>query len=163
MITFFNVPRKLTNELMREELNRVAVPRLRDLGFVGKLPRFRRISGVHCEVLEVQLNKHGGRFAIDLEIIEPSEDFITRRFDDLNVLRSQRLGSRKKRIERKLDMDHWFSFLRGIIFYRQAYAHAAQPFLSMLDEEMDAIYADLRLSIERGVYCVHLDPKNAFA
>lgn len=164
MITFFNVPRKLTNDLMREELKRIGVPKLRALGFVGKLPSFRRIKdGTHYEVLEVQFNKYGGSFAVNLKIIEPSEDFMTKPFDDLNVLRSQRLGSRKKRMKRKFNMDHWFRFLRGFIFYRQAYTPAAQSFLSMLDEEMESIYADLRLSIERGVHCIHLDTtKNAF-
>jgi hypothetical protein len=48
-------------------------------------------------------------------------------------------------------MDHWFKFLRGFIFYWQAYDHAAQSFIAALDSEMDAIYQDLRLSIERDV------------
>jgi hypothetical protein len=81
MITFFNIPRKLTNDLMREELNRIAVPRLRDLGFVGKLPSFRRIKdGAHCEALEIQFSKYGGSFAVNLNVIEPSEDFLKVRF-----------------------------------------------------------------------------------
>jgi hypothetical protein len=162
MITFFNVPRKLTNDRMREELKRTAVPRLRDLGFVGKLPSFRRIKdGAHFEALEIQFNKYGGSFAVNLKIIEPSDDFLKISFDDLKVLRSQRLGSRRKRIKRKFNMDHWFKFLRGIIVYRQAYVEAEQSFMSVLDAEMDLIYNDLRLSIERGVFCIHLDRKNA--
>lgn len=162
MIAFFNVPRKVTNDRMREELTRVAVPRLRELGFVGKLPSFRRIKaeGQH-EALDIQFNKYGGSFAVNLKIIEPSDDFMSRRFDELNVLRSQRLGTRKKRMKQKFDMDHWFKFLRGFIFYRRAYDQAAHSFLRLIDDEMDAIYADMRLSLQRGVYCIYLDPRNA--
>lgn len=53
-------------------------------------------------------------------------------------------------------------FLRGFIFYRQAYDQAAHSFLQLIDEEMDVIYSDLRLLLERRVYCIHLDVKNAF-
>ena len=163
MITFFNVPRKLTNDRMREELNRLVVPRLRELGFVGRLPSFRRQKDAEqCEALEIQFNKYGGSFAVNLKLVEPSEDFMVTRFDELKVLRSQRLGTRKKRMKRRFDMDHWFRFLRGFIFYRQAYDQAARSFLRLIDDEMDAIYTDLRVALQRGVYCIHLDLKNAF-
>jgi hypothetical protein len=162
MIHFFIIPRGATNDLMRKELNRVAVPRLREIGFVGKLPSFRRVSAGSYQTLDIQFNKYGGSFAVNLNVIEPREDFMKARFDDLKVVKSQRLGSRKKRIKRKFNMDHWFKFLKGFLFYRQAYGQAAQSFMSLLDDEMDAIYQDLALAIERDVYCIHLDVrKNA--
>lgn len=161
MITFFNVPRKLTKDRMREALQRIAVPRLRELGFVGKLPSFRRIrDNEQYDTLEIQFNRYGKSFAVNLNVIEPSEDFLKIPFDELKVLRSQRLGSRKKRIRGQFNMDHWFKFLRGFIFYRQAYDQAAQSFVAVIDEEMEAIYRDLRLAIGQGVYCIHLDDKD---
>jgi hypothetical protein len=157
MITLFNIKRKATNDLMREQLRLIVVPRLRERGFLGKLPSFRRIRNGTCETLDVQFNKYGGSFAINLKVIEAGHDFMKTPYGDLKALRSQRLGSRRKRMENRFYMDHWFRFLRGFIFYWQAYREAAEAAVSLLDSEADAIYQDLSTAIERGVYCIHLD------
>lgn len=161
MITFFNVKRKVTNDLMREQLKCVVVPYLRELGFQGKLSSFRRIKNGQCQTLDFQFNKYGKSFAVNLSIVEPSEDFLRVSYQNLQTIRSQRLGSRRKRIKRQLNMDHWFRFLRGFIFYRQAYASAAKSVIAIFDSEADAIYQDLATAVERGVSCIHLDRLSA--
>lgn len=157
MNTFFNVRQKETSDLMREQLKRIVVPRLREMGFKGQLPSFRRVKEGRCQALDIQFNKYGGSFAVNLSLIEPSEDFSSVRYADLNVLRSQRLGTRRKRIRRQFNMDHWFKFLRGWIFYWSAYDSAAHAVVVLLDAEADAIYEDLAAAVQKGISCIHLD------
>ena len=54
-------------------------------------------------------------------------------------------------------MDHWFKFLRGLIFYWQAYDSAAHAVVSLLNSEADAIYQDLAAAVREGVSCIHLE------
>jgi len=157
MITFFNVKRKETNDLMRKELKTVVVPHLLEHGFAGKLPSFRRVKDGSCQTLDIQFNKYGKSFAVNLSIVESSSDFMRVPYDSLRRIRSQRLGTRAKRIKRTLNMDHWFRFLRGFIFYRQAYVAAARSTVASFDSEADIIYRDLLTAIERGVSCIHLE------
>lgn len=142
---------------MREELKLVIVPYLRELGFKGKLPSFRRIKDGSCQTLNFQFNKYGKKFAVNLSIVNPSEDFLSASYDSLIPLRSQRLGTRQKRISRQSNMDHWFKFLKGFIFYRQAYQQVANDVISLLESESEAIYQDLIKAVEKNVFCVHLD------
>jgi len=158
MITFFNVKRKETNDLMRNELKAVVVPHLFQHGFSGKLPSFRRVKDGSCQTLDIQFNRYGKSFAVNLSIVDSSPDFMRIPYDRLRRLRSQRLGTRDKRIRRKLNMDHWFRFLRGFIFYRQSYSAAARSTVALFDSEADVIYRDLLTAIERGVSCIHLEP-----
>ncbi len=89
MVTYFNLKRKETNDLMREQLKIVVVPYLRNVGFEGKYPSFKRVKEGLYQTLNFQFNKYGKSFAVNLSIIESS--------DKSNTLRSQRLGTRKKR------------------------------------------------------------------
>jgi hypothetical protein len=160
MITLFNLKRKVTNDLMREQLTSVVVPHLRERGFVGKLPSFRRIKDEQCQTLDIQFNKYGKSFAVNLSLVEPSEGFLRNPYGDLKILRSQRLGTRKKRIKRQFNMDHWFKFLKGFVVYRQAYAPAAKSVVSLYESEADTIYQDLVAATQKGVQCIHLDRSN---
>ncbi|WP_189347073.1 DUF4304 domain-containing protein [Undibacterium macrobrachii] len=164
MNTFFNVQRKKTNDLMRSELTAQVVPYLRGKGFSGKLPCFRREFGAQQQLIEFQFNKFGRCFAVNLSICEPNKLFLTVSKDQLKSLRSQRLGSRAKRIRHSFNMDHWFTFLKGFVFYFPAYQAAANEVVKMYEAEADLIFSDLQKAIDTGVSCIHLKlkpPKNA--
>ena len=156
MITFFNLRLKETNDLMRREFKTTVIPFLKHQGFVGNLPSFRRQVGTQCQLLEIQFNRYGKRFAVNLSLAEPSENFLLAGRNQIQLLRSQRLGSRSKRIRRTRNMDHWFAFLKGFIFYRPAYAEAAHELITLYETEGELIFSDLQKAINAGVFCIHL-------
>jgi hypothetical protein len=143
--------------LMRESLMRIVVPHLHEMGFTGKLPSFRRIANDQYHSLDFQFNKYGRSFAVNLNLIEPSEKFFSLPHGALRILRSQRLGTRKRRTGNSSNMDYWFKFLRGPIIYWQAYDSAAHGVVSLLRSEADAIFQDLAAAVQRGVPCIYLD------
>lgn len=50
---------------MEAALKRSVVPFLRDVGFKGTFPHFRRTSEVGVELLTFQFHLHGGRFVVE--------------------------------------------------------------------------------------------------
>ncbi len=140
---------------MRGQLQLIVVPFLHAQGFRGSLPVFKRIDDGNHQVLDIQFNKHGKSFAVNLSIVEGDEVFFKKPLSQLNLLRQQRLGTRKKRILQRANMDHWFRFLKGFVFYRQAYRQSAESVIALYALEADQIYQDLLAAIEQGVRCIH--------
>jgi hypothetical protein len=50
---------------MTASLKRVCVPVIRELGFTGSFPHFRRRRGEHLEMLMFGFNKYGGSFYLE--------------------------------------------------------------------------------------------------
>ena len=142
---------------MRAELSNEALPFLVLEGWKGKSSRYRRIKNGICQTLEIQFSKYGGSFAVNLRIVEPEPDFYTTKFDDLKVIRSQRVGTRMRRVKKKKNMDKWFKFMRGFIVYVPSYKFAAQSFLREYKYEAELIFSDMLESIKKGILCVHLE------
>lgn len=141
---------------MRQYLQSQVEPFLIDHGWKGKRSTYKRISEGQCQTLQIQFNKWGGSFAVNLGIVEPVEDFDSVKAENLKIIRSQRLGSRSKRIACKRNMDHWFNFMRGFLIYIPAYQDAASKFIKAYEKEADLIFQDMQTSIDTGVYCIHL-------
>lgn len=57
-------PAKYTRADMDASLKAIVVPHLREAGFAGSLPRFRRERDGALDALSVSFDKYGGRFAI---------------------------------------------------------------------------------------------------
>lgn len=53
-------------EAMDAELKRTVVPALREKGFGGSFPHFRRISATGIDLLSFQFDKWGGGFVIEI-------------------------------------------------------------------------------------------------
>ena len=53
-------------ESMDQALKGMVVPRLREAGFTGSLPHFRRRSGEAIDLLTFQFDRNGGGFVVEL-------------------------------------------------------------------------------------------------
>jgi len=102
---------------MISSLKRIFVPALRERGFKGSLPHFRRPMTDGIDLLTVQFDKWGGGFVIEVSKCAP--DGITTywgkqippnrvRAWDMHPDQRHRLGSPKKGVD-----GHWFRFDDG--------------------------------------------------
>jgi hypothetical protein len=157
MHTFFNLKIKETNDNMRRVLQSHAEPFLKGHGWYGKGSKFKRIANGQYQTLDFQFNKYGGSFAVNLGIVEPIENFYGSSSENLKFVRSQRLGSLNKRIAKRQNMDHWFSFMLGILIYVPVYRRAASELLKVYIEQADLTFESMQQSINVGVACVHLE------
>ena len=53
-------------QLMDEALKLYVVPALRERGFKGSLPHFRRLRTDRVDLLTIQFDKHGGGFVVEI-------------------------------------------------------------------------------------------------
>lgn len=142
---------------MRKELTSRAEPFLKEHGWHGKGTKFKRIANDQYQILEIQFNKYGGSFAVNLGIVEPVTNFFGSSTDHLKLVRSQRLGSLTKRIAKQQNMDHWFKFMCGVLIYVPAYRRAVSELLKVYISEADLTFESMQLSINAGVACIHLE------
>lgn len=52
-------------------LREVVLPVLRDMGFTGSFPHFRRIRDTQIDLLTFQFNRHGGSFVVEASFCAP--------------------------------------------------------------------------------------------
>jgi hypothetical protein len=95
-------------------LREVVVPALRDMGFAGSFPHFRRIRGSQVDLLTFQFNGYGGSFVVEVAHCQPSG--VTThwgkhipakevRAHDIHPKQRLRLGSHPPQ-----QADHWFYY-----------------------------------------------------
>lgn len=56
---------------MISELKKIVVPELRNRGFKGSFPHFRRISEVKIDLITFQFDRYGGGFVIEVGACSP--------------------------------------------------------------------------------------------
>ena len=59
-------------ERMIEALQQIVTPKLRDSGFKGSFPHFRRVSSQQIDLLTFQFDKYGGGFVIEMAKCPPA-------------------------------------------------------------------------------------------
>jgi hypothetical protein len=84
-----------SRESMINALNEFVIPKLREQGFSGKFPHFRRISQGKIDLLTFQFDRHGGGFIIEIAKC-PSEGITTYFGDHIppNKVRAWDMGER---------------------------------------------------------------------
>lgn len=101
---------------VRTQLKEHLVPELRNLGFKGSFPHFRRIHEQRIHLLTFQFDKYGtGRFVIELAVA-PRGPFTTSWGKEIaeGKLTAHDLNERQ-RLCAKEGGDHWFSVEPHII------------------------------------------------
>jgi hypothetical protein len=107
----------MNREAMITSLKTTFVPALRERGFKGSFPHFRRLSRERIDLLTVQFNRRGGSFIV--EISQCKTDGVITHWGkyipgekvtawDLHPNKRHRLGSSGKGKD-----GHWFSFDDG--------------------------------------------------
>ena len=103
-----------SRDRMIAALQDVAVPVLRDMGFSGSFPHFRRIREAQVDLLTFQFNRYGGSFVVEVAFCAP-DGFTTHwgkhipakkvRAHDIHPKQRLRLGSNPPQ-----KADHWFCY-----------------------------------------------------
>ena len=103
-----------SRDQMLAALREIIVPVLRDMGFRGSFPHFRRARDTQIDLLTFQFNRWGGSFLVEAAFCA-SEGFTTAwgahvppervRAHDIHPDQRLRLGSHPP-----TQADHWFSF-----------------------------------------------------
>ena len=101
-----------SRDRMIAALRKVVVPVLRDMGFSGSFPHFRRIRDSQIDLLTFQFNRDGGSFVVEVAFWAP-DGFTTHyekhippnkvRAHDIHPRQRLRLGSHPPE-----KADHWF-------------------------------------------------------
>ena len=76
MSLFYALKIAETNQVMSEELKLTVTDYLREQGFKGSIPIFRRETKGSYQTLDFQFNKYGGSFAVDLSLLKPNNQFL---------------------------------------------------------------------------------------
>jgi len=95
-------------------LQEAVVPTLRDMGFSGSFPHFRRIRDTQIDLLTFQFNRYAGSFVVEVAFCAP-DGFTTHwgkhippkkvRAHDIHPKQRLRLGSHPPQ-----KPDHWFHY-----------------------------------------------------
>jgi hypothetical protein len=103
-----------SRDQMIAALREIVFPVLRELGFSGSFPHFRRIHPAQIDLLTFQFNRHGGSFVVEIAVCAP-EGFTTTwgkhvepkkvSAHDLHPNQRLRLGSHPPQ-----QTDHWFAY-----------------------------------------------------
>ena len=137
---FYEIDISETNEKMRTILKSRSVKCIRENGFKGSFPTFKRIDSGSHQVLNFQFNKYGGSFTVNLEIVKPNSDFFKTSLSKLETISNRRLGTLDKHLETKMKQDHWFKFIRGVFFRKDFYEKAARDFEMYLDKDLERTF-----------------------
>jgi hypothetical protein len=111
---------------MIAELKKTAVPVLRELGFKGSFPHFRRIGLERVDVLTFQFSSGGGSFVVEIGACPPhgfescGKLIPPQKVKVMHLYRRMRLGAKDEQ------SDHWFNFDKG------NYAQVADAVLQFL-------------------------------
>lgn len=95
---------------MNKALKEFVVPAIKQLGFTGSFPHFRKKEGNNFQFLSFQFRSTGGSYVVEVAKIreEDISPFLEhQKFEKLNYIISNerfRLGAISK------EEDHWFSF-----------------------------------------------------
>ena len=126
---------------MIETLKEYVVPVLRQRGFTGSFPHFRRPTERAIHLLTFQFDKWGGGFTVEIATCSP-DGFTTyfgkhippskvRAWDITPPSRRPRLGPEKT--------DHWFRFDKRRLFSTvDPYERAALDLLPYLDQQAES-------------------------
>jgi Domain of unknown function (DUF4304) len=128
------------HDRMIETLKEVVVPALRDRGFKGAFPHFRRPATTSIHLLTFQFDKWGGGFTVEIARCAP-EGFTTHWGEhisankvkawDINPSHRLRLGPEKT--------DKWFRFDKiGLFSTGDSYEKAALEVLPFVENKAEA-------------------------
>jgi len=134
---------------MIAQLKKLVIPALRENGFRGSYPHFRRIKEKQIDLLTFQFNKYGGSFVVEVsncpaegittywgEHIEPKKV----KAHDMDPSNRIRLGPKKAK-----QQDYWFKFEKRSWFgmtTHYTFEETARAVLSQITSEAESFWAE---------------------
>ena len=98
---------------MIAELKRVAVPVLREMGFRGSFPHFRRVGEGRVDLLTFQFSMFGGQFVVEVGKFPAGGHRLAGKLIPPAEVRMRHLLDRKRLGSTQEIVDHWFKFDSG--------------------------------------------------
>jgi Domain of unknown function (DUF4304) len=130
-----------SRDRMIAALREMVVPVLRDMGFSGSFPHFRRIRDSQIDLLTFQFNRYGGSFVVEIAFCAP-DGFTTHwgkhippnevQARDIHPTQRLRLGSHPPD-----KADHWFYYEPE---RARVYTDTAVELLPLLRSEADRFW-----------------------
>ena len=126
-----------SRKTMVKYLSEFVIPALRDIGFKGSFPHFRRITPERINLLTFQFDRHGGGFVIEITNCGPN-GFTTSWGKEIqpNKLTAHDVNKRK-RIQANMSTtssltDDWFRYDKNLPGIDDIYKNVCIDVLSML-------------------------------
>ena len=143
---------------MELAIKAIVVPKLRELGFKGTLPHFRRVTDSKADLLTFQFNLSGGSFVAELAVCTEAEIATHWRADlSLKKVTAQDMNLRRRLGSSSQGGDHWFVY--GKKNYEPnhervqpdiEYEKVAQEVVALLHSQAEAWWASPRTSAKGG-------------
>ena len=162
-------------QLMNAAIKELVIPELRERGFKGAFPHFRRIASDFIHLLTFQFDRYGGGFVIEIAKA-PNEPFVTGwgKVIEQKKLRAHDLSERvrihpKGRLENS-STDDWFRYDKKLFFQKNIYLIVAKQVLKNLfiadeywDEEDSGSEEIDKLNEYQRIYAITKDSSVAEA
>ena len=125
---------------MIKSLSEIVIPVLREKGFKGSFPHFRRMRNDRINLLTFQFDKWGGGFVIEISNCQPN-GFTTswgKKIEPNKLTAHDIHPSNRKRIQSNRQTDYsdsgdWFRYDKNCLFGLETYKKVSQEVLSKLD------------------------------
>jgi len=141
---------------MRRALGGCVIAALRDDGFTGAWPHFRRPSKGRIDLVSFQFDKWGGGFCVEVGVAPPKDVRSALGYRvavtkvtahhlaalDGGVLRRWRLGARRR------GSDHWYRYDAGT--EKTRFAKLADKVLADLKRQAEPFWSAARFGARRG-------------
>jgi hypothetical protein len=145
-------------EKMNAALKSVAVPVLRERGFKGSFPHFRRLHSVHVDLVVFQFNKYGGSFVVEIACLT-HEQLKSHWNANLSLANATVYDANKRhRLGALSGKDHWFVYGKQndepghqAVEPTEVYEHIASQVASLFQAEGEQWWSGSNPSIERTV------------
>lgn len=98
---------------MIAELKRVVVPALREMGFRGSFPHFRRVGERRVDLLTFEFSMFGGQFAVEIGKFAACGYKLAGKVIPADEVRMRHLLDRQRVGSTGEVVDHWFNFESG--------------------------------------------------
>lgn len=95
---------------MDDALKRLVVPYLREIGFTGTMPNFRRLRGGAFDLLSIQHSQWGAKFCVEVGRCGPHGAHLPGRHVPLDKVRIRHILHRRRLGARPPFADHWFDY-----------------------------------------------------
>lgn len=136
---------------MEATLKSLVIPKLRDIGFKGSFPHFRRQAESHVELLTFQFNLSGGSFVIESSVCTPKA--LEQHWNSaltLKTVTAHDIGNRYRLGASAKGSDHWFVFGKRndepgheILQADAHFSSLANDVNSLIDSQAEAIWLSL--------------------
>jgi hypothetical protein len=129
----FNMTHKEKRLLMDKALKDITIPFLREQGFKGSFPHFRRLKEDRMNLLTFQFSLYSPQFVVEILNCPPEGILISGKEIKPSACNVHYMGWRHRIGSAKNKTDYWFNFSKESIF-SNVYKKRAKEIIALWDE-----------------------------